>query len=571
MDSDERSLTDWIWAPDEQRGAHFTKDGDTWEYSTYVELSAHARRFAMALLQNGVTGGEVVPIVLTSGSAFVAAFFGSLLIGATPAPIAPPMVFQNRDAYRRHLIKLLGICGAAVVVTESELLAQIDMSNFTERLLIAEAYDTGAVLSEAPELLPDSLGLLQFTSGSSGHVRGVQVPVAALEANINAIRRWTRCTRDDHGAMWLPVHHDMGLIGNLLMAIMSGMNAWIFRPEHFIADPMRWLRIYGEKGARLGAAPNFGLGYVVRRVEPKDLKGMDFSNWGALVCGAERVDKHTIDAFSALLAPAGFDRRAVLPAYGLAEATLAVCGKPLEADIHSVRMDSRALSVGRPVAVLDTDSTDEQWLVGCGQPVDERASVTIVDADGDELPAGVLGEIAVAGPSVAAGYASGSSESSSTRFTKDRLLTGDAGFMLDGQLYVVGRFGDSLKVRGKTVFAEDIEALLHMIPGLGPHNAVALLGLLDGRDTVIALVERDKGDWIGQIAARLRTIDPDLRVRIISASKGDIKRTTSGKPRRRPMWDAQVAGGRPAVVYDSADGEDTGSAAGAVTQPATAS
>jgi acyl-CoA synthetase (AMP-forming)/AMP-acid ligase II len=317
---------------------------------------------------------------------------------------------------------------------------------------------------------------------------------------------------------------------------------------------MRWLRIYGEKGARLGASPNFGLGYVVRRVEPKDLTGMDFSNWGALVCGAERVDKHTIDAFSALLAPAGFDRRAVLPAYGLAEATLAVCGKPLGADIHSVRIDSKALSIGEPVAVLDTDGTDEQWLIGCGQPVDERASVTIVDADGGPLPAGVLGEITVAGPSIAAGYAPGSSESSSTRFADAELFTGDAGFLLDGQLYVVGRFGDSLKVRGKTVFAEDIDALLHQTPGLGAHNAVALLGLLDGCDTVLAVVESDEGDWVTQLARRLSTIDPDLRVRIISAKKGTIRRTTSGKPRRRTMWDALTAGNLPPAAYDSAHG-----------------
>jgi acyl-CoA synthetase (AMP-forming)/AMP-acid ligase II len=561
----ESSLVDWIASPDVERGGSFTDDGETWKYFHYGEFAAAARRFATALSESGVGVGQIVPIVLPAGADFIAAFFGSLLVGAAPAPIAPPMVFQSSDAYRRHLRKLLAICDASVLVTDRRLLSQISVDDYPAKVLIAEdQLDCDEIVDVRVDR--DRLGLLQFTSGSSGHVRGVQVSVASLEANVNAIRRWTGTTRDDLGASWLPVHHDMGLIGNLLMAMVSGMSWWIMRPEHFIADPMRWLRLYGEHGACLGASPNFGLAYVKRRIKPDDLVGMDFSNWRALVCGAERVDKQTLEEFAALLAPAGFKHRAILPAYGLAEATLAVCGKPLDAVPRSVRVGSRSLVIGAPVEILDGERDDQQWLVACGRPVDERAQITIIDSEGIVLPEQALGEIAVSGPSIAWGYAAGSSEGSSTGFVDDHLLTGDAGFLYEGELYVVGRFGDSLKVRGKAMFAEDVDGVMHKIEGLGTHNSACLLGVLDGCETILAVVEEREGDWVEGLARRLRVLDPEVHILIMSAPSTTIKRTTSGKPRRRPMWDSLV-GDRKFVVWDSSKSGNAKTRDGVATVP----
>jgi acyl-CoA synthetase (AMP-forming)/AMP-acid ligase II len=547
----DRGLLDWLQAPDPARGGQITRDGVEWSHMSYQDLAHTVRRYAACLRDHGVLEHQIVPIILPAGADFIAAFYATLVIGAVPAPIAPPMVFQRRDAFRHHLGTLLAICDAPLLVTDLALVQQIGLHEFAVEMLTTEAMADTTDLADVPLAAPGHLGLLQFTSGSSGHIRGVQVPLRSLEANVNAIRRWTECTSDDSGASWLPMHHDMGLIGNLLVAVCTGMSWWLMLPEHFIADPLRWLRLYGEHGACFGAAPNFGLSYITRRVQPADLAGMDFSGWRALVCGAERVDRDTIEEFTALLEPFGFDRRAILPAYGLAEATLAVTGKPLHADPRTLRIGGAQRIGGAVELSTDEQRTDLQWLVGCGTTVDEQGTVAIVDDEGNELPTAHVGEIVVEGPSVTDGYAPGSSDNSTTHFQDGRLFTGDAGFLLDGELFVIGRFGDSLKIRGKSVFAEDVDGLLHQVECLGPHNAVSLLGLRDGQETILAVVEQPEGDdWLGQAVANLRALSTDVRLQILTVPAGTIKRTTSGKPRRRSMWSA-LAEDETEPAYDS--------------------
>lgn len=548
----DRGLLDWLQAPDSTRGGQITRDGDEWNYVSYHDLAHTVRRYAARLRDHGVITHQILPIILPAGGDFIAAFYAALAIGAVPAPIAPPMVFQRRDAFQRHLATLLEICDAPLLVTDLDLVRQIGLDEFATEMLTTDAMASTTDLIDVPSAAPGHLGLLQFTSGSSGHIRGVQVPLTSLEANVNAIRRWTQCTADDSGASWLPMHHDMGLIGNLLVAVCTGMSWWLMLPEHFIADPLRWLRLYGEHGACFGAAPNFGLSYITRRVQHADLAGMDFSGWRALVCGAERVDKDTIEAFAALLEPFGFSRQAILPAYGLAEATLAVTGKPLHSEPRTIRIGS-IQTIGTAVDLpTDEGRSNLQWLVGCGTTVDRHGAVTIVDDDGNELPPAHLGEIVVEGPSVTDGYAPRSSHNSTTRFQDGRLFTGDAGFILDGELFVVGRFGDSLKIRGKSVFAEDVDGLLHQVECLGPHNAVSLLGVRQGRETIVAVIEQlENGAWLDQAVANLRALSTDVRLQIVIAPAGTIKRTTSGKPRRRLMWNA-LAHNELVPAYDSA-------------------
>src|SRR5205807_3940462 len=266
-----------------------------------------------------------VAVVLPTGPEFVATFLGALLAGAAPVPIAPSAAFADPAAYRDHVAGSLRAAAPAVLVTAPEQLPSLRGTGCRTATFDA-LLRSGEAPARGPARRPGALGLLQFTSGSSGRPRGVRVPLAALEHNVRAIRDWLGMTAGDAAASWLPVHHDLGLVGCLLTPIASGGDLWLMRPADFVRSPRRYLRCFGSPGARLTAMPSFGLEHVARRIRPEDLAGLDLGEWRALIVGAERLQADVFERFCRVLAPAGFRPAALLPAYGLAEATLAVTG-----------------------------------------------------------------------------------------------------------------------------------------------------------------------------------------------------------------------------------------------------
>jgi acyl-CoA synthetase (AMP-forming)/AMP-acid ligase II len=354
-------------------------------------------------------------------------------------------------------------------------------------------------------------------------------------------------TPADPVASWLPVHHDMGLIGCLVAPVVNRCDLWLMRPEQFVRRPANYLRCLGEFGARLTAMPAFGLGYLLRRVPPHLLAGLDFSQVRAVIVGAERLDPAILDRFAALLAPYGLPPCALRPAYGLAESTLIVTGLPVSARWRRLTVDPVRLAQGHAVEIPAAAGGAE--LVGCGPPLG-GARVSIHDAgtettDGGaipELPDGAVGEIVISGPSVAAGYADRSG--SAARFRGSRLHSGDAGFLLDGQLYVLGRLGDAIKVRGRLLLAEDLEAALARA-GLPARQLVVLLGDTGVGPTAVALVEQARPDWLTAATTLLRRHAEDARVVVLAVARGTILRTTSGKARRRVMWQRFLASSPP--------------------------
>nr|WP_230416354.1 AMP-binding protein [Micromonospora tarapacensis] len=275
---------------------------------------------------------------MPAGPEFVGALFGTLLAGATASPLAPPATFGDPDRYAEHLAAALAVMRPRLVVVDTgsaSALAGAAAHAGVPTVDVAElpgghatAAGTGGPRGGAAAT-PARPALLQFTSGTTGTVRGVRVPVPALEANVAAIRDWLEMTPDDPTASWLPVHHDMGLVGCLLAPIVTGADLWLLTPAEFVRRPTRFLECFGRHGARLTAMPGFGLAHVVRRVRAEQLAGLDFGRWRAVIVGAERIQPATLDDFAGLLAPYGLRREALLPAYGLAEATLAVSGLPL--------------------------------------------------------------------------------------------------------------------------------------------------------------------------------------------------------------------------------------------------
>jgi acyl-CoA synthetase (AMP-forming)/AMP-acid ligase II len=384
--------------------------------------------------------------------------------------------------------------------------------------------------------------LLQFTSGSSGQARGVRVPFDALAANIAAIRRWLAMTEDDPTASWLPLHHDMGLIGCLITPVVNQSDLWLLEPERFVRNPVRYVQCFDAPGARLTAIPPFGLDYITRRISPHTLEGLDFSEWRAVIVGSERIDPAVLRRFTDLVAPFGFDRRALLPAYGLAEATLAVSGLALNDEVTTVAVHSTALAVGECITSRDDSEAgdDVQQVVGCGTAL-AGLTIDIVDDAGTALPDGHLGQIVVRGTSIAAEREEYEGSDSLTRWHDGALHTGDAGFTIDGQLFVIGRLGDSMKIRGRTIFAEDIEAAL-VAAGVPRTRLAVLLGASPRGATAVVLIEQAEGSWLNTAQAVLRRTTEGAAGLVVDVPRKSIQRTTSGKPKRRPMWQAFAEG-----------------------------
>lgn len=538
----ERGLLSWLDAPGLDRGIHFAGPDDTWRTWPYERLAHLARRAAWGLVERGVREREAVVLVQRSGPEFVASLFGAMLAGAVPAVAAPPMAFQDQVAYRDHLTGLLRAARPALVVADDDLAARLDelsLGAMGARSVAFADVVRGVDEGDRPPPRPRAdLALLQFTSGSSGPARGVRVPFAALESNVAAIRRWLRMGEDDPTASWMPVHHDLGLVGCVLTPIVNGSDLWLMGTGDFVRRPLRWLRCFGVHGARLTAMAPFGLEHVVRRVRPAELAGMDFREWRAAIIGAERLDAALLERFHALLAPHGLRRETLLPAYGLAEATLAVTGLPLDEGWSSMRVDPASLAVGR--AVRPPDGEEATALVGSGRPL-AGMDVSVVDDDGRPLPEGHVGVVTVRGPSVAAGYLGDAGTTSLTAFDGGELRTGDAGVLSGGQLFVVGRLGDSTKIRAETLFAEELETLL-VGAGLPSHRVAVVLGSHRGVPTAVALLEQPRDSWPDLAHGLLRRRCEGGQVVVVPVASGAIARTSSGKPRRRRIWQAFVDG-----------------------------
>lgn len=526
MKSSDQNLFLWIDDPPSTgRALHFASLSLTWEVSDYQEMARLALRMTDGLLQFGIQRNDLIMIVSPPGQQFVIALFGVMLAGATPSIVAPPRAFQNHVDYDSHFLHVVETAAPRMILSSAELaptLAAVSGQKFQIRTF-DELLAAGAAVNAAPRPARADLALLQFTAGSSGQVRGVRVPYSALEANVSAIRRWLEWSPMDGAAFWIPQYHDMGLIGGLFAPLVSQCDLWLMTPEQFVRRPLEYLRCFGERGARLTALPSFGLDYMARRVRAKDLGGMDFSEVKGFVVGAELINPSTLIKFRDLLEPFGLPRSALLPAYGLAEATLAVSGATLGRTWTALS----AAGGGPPV-------------VGCGPPL-HGVEVTIVDEQSQPVSEGHVGEIVIRGVSVASGYHTSQPSDSLTTFKEKTLRSGDAGFLSNGQLFPIGRLGDSIKIRGRSLFAELLEGELNKLGYLREHNAV-LLGTRDGRSAVLWVAERVGSTDPDEALKMLSRLAEGADVSLLQAGRGAIPRTSSGKPRRRMLWHAFING-----------------------------
>ncbi|WP_026413825.1 AMP-binding protein [Actinomadura oligospora] len=546
------ALRNWLDKPNTGRGVSLATDDGGWDHHDYGRLASAARRTAGALIEAGVRPGDVVCVVLPTDFTCVETYFGVWAAGATVCLVTPPL-FQDGDDYVAHVAAILRQARPVLTIASDDL-APLAARAMADAGLDGEPWAPRQAEHEAEVQPAGELAILQFTSGSSGAPRGVMVTWENLEANCELIARTAGFQDGDEVATWLPLYHDMGLIGCFITPIALQCDLRLMRPDHFIRDPARWIRCFAT--ATHTAAPPFAYAYCARRVKPEQLEGVDLSGWRMALIGAEPIDPHSLEVFAELLEPFGFHREAFNPAYGMAETTLLVTMDHAWRLPLAVRPDPASLAFGQPVRILEqhevgahSKGAKSGWIVGCGTP-EEDVPVRILDDDGNELADGLLGEIVVGGASACPGYYAGA-EAKSTRFGDGpsgqgwSVFTGDAGFFHEGRLFVLGRMGDSIKVRGRSVYVEDLEARIAEVSRLGKGRITVTAVPGAGQRGLALFAETNDEAWVGDVREMLRRrVGEDVEVTIIVGT-GLIQRTSSGKPRRRYMWEQFQAGRLP--------------------------
>ena len=365
----------------------------------------------------------------------------------------------------------------------------------------------------APE--PRDTAFLQFSSGTTAAPKAVVVSHGALWANAEAIRAGLRAGRDDRAVSWLPLYHDMGLVGFLVVPVINEIATWYQSPMRFARAPVAWLRLISEVRATIAYAPNFAYGLLAARATDADVAALDLSAWRVAGCGAEPVHATTLRAFAERWCPAGFDERAFLPSYGLAESTLAVTLTPYGSGLRTLRLD------------------DDREVVSCGVPV-AGTEVRILGPDAAWSGPGVEGEICVRGASLADGYHARPDETARA-WAGGWLRTGDCGLVRDGHLYVTGRLKDLILVNGINHHPHDIERVAGTVAGIRPGNVAALPvrdGHTEGVRLVFSLARNADRDRVVDEVRRVVRRHLGLSLHDVRVVRGDLPKTSSGKLRR---------------------------------------
>ncbi|WP_137821869.1 non-ribosomal peptide synthase/polyketide synthase [Pseudomonas sp. D(2018)] len=431
-----------------------TEDQGTGEVLDYRQLDQRARRVAAALQQRAVAGDRAV-LLFNSGPDYVASFFACLYAGVIAVPAYPPE--SNRQHHLQRLHSILDDAEPRLVLTSTDLEAQLQAALGEESgsLLCVDRLDASlADAFQGVELADTDIAFLQYTSGSTSLPKGVQVSHGNLVANEKLIRQGFGICDDDVIVSWLPLYHDMGLIGGLLQGIWSGVPVVLMSPQYFLERPVRWLDAISRFGGTVSGGPDFAYRLCCERISESALARLDLSGWRLAFSGSEPIRKDSLDAFAAKFSPCSFDTAAWFACYGLAEATLFVTGARRGQGINVRELDTDALAANRAETGVGATA------ISCGYPQPEHELKLVDPLDGVVLGEGQVGEIWVSGASVALGYWNNPEASARTfveREGRTWLRTGDLGFLLEGELHVTGRLKDMLIVRGHNLYPQDIE------------------------------------------------------------------------------------------------------------------
>jgi len=548
-------VLEWHVARHPERAHIVLQDEDGSEQTvTYAMLDAASRTVATALLERGLQPGASVAIMLPTCVDYFSSFLGVLIAGGIPVPIYPPArASQIEDHLRRHA----GILSNALVdtlitvqqATPIAMLMKPQVATLKHVVTPAELARAGAHTT-FHRASPQEIALLQYTSGSTGNPKGVIVTHANMLTNLRAMARALRVTPNDVFVSWLPLYHDMGLIGAWLGSLTYGFKYPVMSPLTFLARPDRWLWTIHRHRGTLSGGPNFCYELCLRRIDDAQLEGLDLSSWRVAFNGAEPVSPETIAAFTKRFARYGFRPEAMSPVYGLAEATLGVAFSPPGRGLKLDHVERTAFSrSGRAVAVAETHP-EALTFVACGQPLLGH-QVRVVDGSDRELGERQEGHVQFSGPSCTSGYHR-NPEQTRQLLHGPWLDTGDYGYIAEGELYITGRVKDVIIRAGRNVYPYELEEAVGDLEGIRK-GCVAVFGSRDersGTERIIVLAETRVTDPVERerLSARINALATELIDmpvdEVVLAPPQSVLKTSSGKIRRAASRELYERGGR---------------------------
>jgi acyl-CoA synthetase (AMP-forming)/AMP-acid ligase II len=493
---------------------------------SFADTARRARAYAAALRERGIAPGDRVVLAVAPSLEYVGALYGIMWAGAVPVPCFPPLRAKEMDRFAAITVDC---APAAIVIDEMFGGAVADLHDL---IVYPEHVENDSETTGPAPSLPSDIALVQYTSGSTGSPKGVCLTHANLVSNCEALQRNMGVDPDRVGFSWLPPYHDMGLMGTILISMHQGVTLVMMSPLHFVQSPRRWLEAISHYRVTITVGPNFSLDMCAEVLEGGPNDDLDLSTVERLYCGAEPISVETLQRFENAVTPVGFDLDALVPCYGMAEATLYVAGKAPGRDYHT----------------SPDPGTPAKDVVSCGV-VDAEHTVRIVDAATcAALPDGTVGEIWVAGPSVAAGYHDRNDLTHTVFGARIAgqlgayLRTGDLGFLRDGELFVTGRIKDLVIVNGRNIYPQDVEA---NVTGVDAGIRLAVAFSIPGADTERLCVVVEAQDGTAALADAIRasvTAEFGVRPHVYIAPKRTIPTTTSGKVRRQETRRMFLAG-----------------------------
>jgi len=549
-------------------GFRFLIDGEKKAIEwTYADVDRKARAIA-ASLQTMDLEGERALLLYPSGLDFVAAFFGCLYAGVTAVPAYPPR--RNRNMARIDAIA--NDAQATIALTTFDVLQRVQtMIGETPALQQIRWRSTDqcdeslADTWRRPDVHGETLAFLQYTSGSTGTPKGVMLSHANLMHNSAMISYAFEHTRSGSGCFWLPLYHDMGLIGGILQPLYMGKANSLVSPTHFLQKPARWLQLLSQSGATISGGPNFAYDLCVDKVTAEQKKTLDLSRWSLAFNGAEPVRAETIDRFSKAFAECGFRREAFYPCYGLAEATLIVTGGFKQAPPVVSSFQREGLENHNVIEVEPGTKGARELVSSGGNLLDQQIQITDPETF-EPFDDNHVGEIWVSGPSVARGYWQRdelTKEIFHARLSDGRgpfLRTGDLGFKRDGELFVTGRLKDLIILRGVNYYPQDIEQSVQAAhEHVKNDGGAAVIVGEEGKEKLVVVQEAvrlrglDFQEIIDAIRKKVATENELAVSAIVILKSGSIPKTSSGKIQRHACHDGFLAGTLAALATWSAE------------------
>ena len=462
---------------------------------TFAELRRRALATARKLMTAGLKRGDRVAVIAETGPEFMAVFFGCQYAGLVPCPMPYTMYIGGRDAYVERVTGMLRAAEACAVVTSSDLEGHIRAGAAgagVEKVLTHEALQAlPESLTKVEAFGPDDVAYIQYSSGSTSEPKGVLITQKAIMANTQGILRdGLRVTKSDRAFSWLPLYHDMGLVGFCLAPMMGQVSVDYISTPSFARRPALWLRLMSENRSTVSFSPSFGYDLAARRINGEAVT-LDLSNWRAAGIGGDMVRADVLKQFSDTLSVSGFDQNAFMPSYGMAESTLAVSFSDVSQPIRIDTIDKFTFKLsGRAVPAAETQDRDAvRSFVVCGKPLPGHEMV-VRDETGAVLRDREIGHIFVKGPSLMSGYYHNALATDAVIAADGFLATGDMGYLLDGEIVITGRAKDLILHNGRNIWPQDIEWAAEQIEPLksGDVAAFAVEGE-DGDDDVVVLVQ----------------------------------------------------------------------------------